>query len=157
MSITSRTTVMGRRPRREVATRAIRRMLLAFTVAALAAPVALPATAEASGGGCTHNGPINSCVQVDGSGLDVIDMRASIKLNPGRYVVGRLHVFGPAGFNLYKNFSYRSPSLIVGQYARTWGVEREVRPGPYCAQFEIDTGSGWQRYGNGPACLTVHQ
>lgn len=156
MCITSWPAVIAGRLRRSVATRAIRRTVLPLTVAALAAPIALPATAAASGGGCTHgNGPINSCVQVDGSGLYVIDMRASVLLDPFTSVVGRLHVFGPAGFNLYKNFSYRQ-GFPSGQYAWTWGVNREVKAGPYCAQFEVNTGSGWQRDGNGPACLTVH-
>lgn len=157
MSITLSSAVIARRLRWAMATQAIRRSVLPLTVAALATPVALPATAAASGGGCTSgSGPINSCVQVDGSGLYVIDVRASVELLPFTTVVGRLHVFGPGGFNRYKNFSWRSGVLSGRQYAWTWGVNSEVRGGPYCAQFEVNDGSRWQRYGNGPACLTVH-
>jgi hypothetical protein len=157
MRITSSTAAIGRRVSQAVMARTIRRMAVPLAMAALAAPVALPGTAAASGGGCTRNGggPINSCVQVDGSGLYVIDMKASVQLDPFTYVIGRLHLFGPAGFSLVKNFSYRQ-GFPSGQYAWTWGVNREVRPGPYCAQFEVNTGAGWRRSGNGPACLTVH-
>jgi hypothetical protein len=158
MSITSRNLVTVGRLRRQAAARALGRIALAFSVLALVGAVALTATAGASGGGCTRNGtgPINSCVQVDGSGLYAIDMRASVQVDANMDVVGRLHLFGPAGFSLVKDFSYRSPSWHLGQYAWTWGVDREVRAGAYCAQFEIDTWSGWRRDGNGPACLTVH-
>lgn len=156
MSITTRTAGAAGRLRRKIAPRAIRRAALPLSVAALAATAALPATAAASGGGCTHgDGPINSCVQVDGSGLYAIDMRASVQLDPFTYVNGRLHLWGPHGFNLYKNFSYRQ-GFPSGQYAWTWGVNREVPAGPYCAQFEVHYLSGWGRDGNGPACLTVH-
>jgi hypothetical protein len=92
---------------------------------------------------------------VDGQGLYVIDMGASVHLDPRMYEVGRLHVFGPAGFNLYHNLSCRT-GLLSGQCRWFWGVNRIVRGGPYCAQFEISTFSGWRREGNGPACLTVH-
>jgi hypothetical protein len=92
---------------------------------------------------------------VDGSDLYAVDMRASVKLDPFTYVVGRLHLFGPGGFSMVKNFSYRQ-GLPSGQYAWTWGVNREVRAGPYCAQFEVNYGAGGRRYGNGPACQTVH-
>jgi len=167
MGPTSNTAVIAMRLRRMIATRAMRRTALALTGTALVTPVALPATAAASGGGCASlSSEFYSCIQVDGSGLYVRDMKASIHLDIDQYVVGRLHVWGPGQtgqstrrgwFNLYHDFSWQSGILTGRGYGPfTWPLHREVRRGPYCAEFEVNTGNGWQRSGNGPACLTVH-
>lgn len=129
---------------------------LPLTLATLTVAAVLPATAGASGGGCTYwsiDG-IGSCVEVDGWNNYVQVVRASVHVAGRDFISGRLHIWGPGRIN------YTHPVSLStwdgGAAGWTWGVNRNIPTGPVCAQFEEDLGSGWQRVGAGPACLTVH-
>jgi hypothetical protein len=136
---------------------------LPLTVAAMAVATVLPATALASGGGCVSSGVVRPCVEVDGWSNYVGVVKASFDANPRSHLAGRLHVWGPSGLNLTHPVSFSAPSWHVGSYPPfTWGVYRKIATGPVCAQFEVyygapaQGGGGWERYGSGPACITVH-
>ena len=151
------TTVSGR-ARPVLLPRAAALAACALAAAAFAGSAVSPTRASATGSGCTSGGGVlNSCILVTGTHLHVQSVSTSmINVHPRTTLEGRFHVWGPGGFQLTKPVSYRS-GWDEGQTGWTWIVNRNVKPGPLCAQFEVSYGAnGWQRYGNGPACLTVH-
>lgn len=142
-------------------TRKLRLVALPLTVAALAAPIALPATAAASAKGCTQGWTgQNVCLGVNGGGMYVKNMTVSIPtIHAHSYESGRLHVWGPGnwsgGFQLKNYFTVRT-GWWTGSYSHTWTLNRRVaKKGNYCGQFEVNYGHGWVRAGNGPACVRI--
>ncbi len=131
---------------------------LPLAVAALTVAAVLPSSAGASGGGCT-SGSINgiySCVEVDGWNNYVEVVRSSVHIEGRGSISGRLHIWGPRGSGINYTHAVSLRTLFGGSAGWTWGVNRNIPTGPVCAQFEEYLGSGWQRVGAGPACLTVH-
>lgn len=137
-------------------------------VVACGLALTLAPAAFASGGSCTKglfsNATVYSCVEVDGSGTYVTEVKASVHwYSTSVLPSGRLHVWGPSGLNFTKTVARTVGTSVDNQVGASWTLGpsltrgENIRAGIVYGEYEVRKGNKWVPYPSGsrPAQLSV--